>query len=459
MNRPHRSRRDLIPKTPREVALEALYAVDRRHAFSDRLLHKLLRDHPMEPRDAALVTNIVRGTLRWRGRIDGLLGHYVKIGLDALPPMIQNILRMGVFQVLYLDRIPDNAAVDESVKLARKFGHPGTAGLVNAVLRKIVREKANLPEPRLGDDPAPALADLYSHPEWMVRRWLDRFGLEETKQLLDANNTPPPVTIRVNPARETRAALLERLHGLNLEVEAGVYHAGSIRVLGDFVPTHLQAFQDGFFTIQDESESLVVDLLSPRPGERVVDLCAAPGGKTTQIAPLVEPRGRVLAVEAQKGRLKPLVENRTRMRLSNIDIVVADGRSLALRRPVDRVLVDAPCSGLGVLAKRADARWRKTEAGLRQVSALQEELIRAGAALVRPGGVLVYSVCSMEPEEGRRVVERFLKDAADWRLDDAGQYLPEDVVEEGMLLTLPHRHRMDGAFAARLVRAGAAASS
>jgi 16S rRNA (cytosine967-C5)-methyltransferase len=459
VNRPHRSRRDPVPRTPREVALEALYAVDRRHAFSDRLLHRLLREHPMEARDAALVTNIVRGTLRWRGRIDGLLGHYVKIGLDALPPMIQNILRMGVFQVLYLDRIPDNAAVDESVKLARKFGHPGTAGLVNAVLRKIVREKGSLPQPRLGDDPAPALADLYSHPEWMVRRWLARYDLEETTALLTANNTPPPVTIRVNPVRESRAGLLERLHGLNLEAEAGAYHAGSIRVLGDFVPTNLQSFQEGYFTIQDESESLVVDLLTPKPGERIVDLCAAPGGKTTQIAPLVGPRGRVIAVEAQKGRLKPLVENRTRMRLSDIDLVVADGRSLALRRPVDRVLVDAPCSGLGVLAKRADARWRKTEAGIRQVSVLQEELIRAGAALVRPGGVLVYSVCSMEPEEGRRVVERFLKDAAGWRLDDAGAYLPGDVVEDGMLLTLPHRHKMDGAFAARLVRDGGPASS
>jgi 16S rRNA (cytosine967-C5)-methyltransferase len=259
--------------------------------------------------------------------------------------------------------------------------------------------------------------------------------------------------------RESRAGLLERLHGLNLEAEAGAYHAGSIRVLGDFVPTNLQSFQEGYFTIQDESESLVVDLLTPKPGERIVDLCAAPGGKTTQIAPLVGPRGRVIAVEAQKGRLKPLVENRTRMRLSDIDLVVADGRSLALRRPVDRVLVDAPCSGLGVLAKRADARWRKTEAGIRQVSVLQEELIRAGAALVRPGGVLVYSVCSMEPEEGRRVVERFLKDAAGWRLDDAGAYLPGDVVEDGMLLTLPHRHKMDGAFAARLVRDGGPASS
>lgn len=459
MNRPHRSRRDPVPRTPREVALEALYAVDRRHAFSDRLLHRLLREHPMEPRDAALITNVVRGTLRWRGRIDAILEHYVKIGLDALPAMIQNILRMGVFQIVYLDRIPDSAAVDESVKLARKFGHPGTAGLVNAVLRKIVREKGSLPEPRLGEDPAPALAALYSHPEWMVRRWLLRFGLDETKELLTANNTPPPVTVRANPLRESRANLLERLHGLNLEAEAGAYHAGSIRVLGDFVPTAVQSFHDGFFTIQDESESLVVDLLTPKPGETIIDLCAAPGGKTTQIAPLVGPRGRVLAVEVQKGRLKPLVENKSRMRLANIDLVVADGLTLNVRRPVDRVLVDAPCSGLGVLAKRADARWRKTEAGLRQVSALQESLIKAGAALVRPGGVLVYSVCSMEPEEGKRVVERFLNDAPGWRLEDAGAFLPAEVVEDGMLLTLPHRHKMDGAFAARLIRDGATGGS
>ncbi|MDZ4804477.1 MAG: 16S rRNA (cytosine(967)-C(5))-methyltransferase RsmB [Candidatus Eisenbacteria bacterium] len=450
--RPSRKRREPIPKSPREVALEALYAVDRRHAFSDRLLHKLLRDHPMDPRDAAMVTNIVRGTLRWQGRIDGLLNHFIKIGLDALPPMIQNILRMGVFQMLYMDRIPPSAAVDESVKLAKKFGHPGTAGLVNAVLRKMVVEKDNLPEPRLGDNPAPALATIYSHPEWMVSRWLRRFGLDETRELLDANNTPPPVTIRVNPNRTTRDEFLKRLHDMDLTAEIGEHHANTIRVNGDFAPASVSSFHEGLFTVQDESESMVVDLLGPKPGELVVDLCAAPGGKTSQISELVGKKGLVIAVEGQKGRLKPLCENQTRMALTNAALVLADGRNLVLNKPVDRVLVDAPCSGLGVLAKRADARWRKTEASVRSIAVLQAELLKAGAALVRPGGVLVYSVCSMEPEEGDQQIKRFLAEHPDWQLDDAAAHLPAVMVTDGMMLILPHRHKMDGAFAARLLR-------
>jgi len=454
MNRPFRARRQPVPKTPREVALDALYAVDRRNAFSDRLLHKLLRDHPMEPRDAALVTAIVRGTLRWRGRIDGLLNHYIKIGLDALPPMIQNILRMGVFQLLYLDQVPDRAAVDESVKLARKFGHPGTAGLVNAVLRKISAERDKLPQPVIGDDPVPALASIHSHPEWMVARWVRRFGVEEATALLEANNTPPPVTIRVNGRKAERRDVLARLTAAGLDAVPGRYHRGTIRISGDFVPALDPGFAGGEFVVQDESESLVVDLLNPGPGETVVDLCAAPGGKTTQIAERVGRPGQVVAVEIQRGRLKPLAENRTRLGLDNISVVLADGGSLALRRPVDRVLVDAPCSGLGVLAKRADARWRKTEATIRAVTGLQDRLIRAGARLVKPGGVLVYSVCSIEPDEGRKVIERFLKENPEFRIEDAAKHLPADVTSEGFLLALPHRHHMDGAFAARLRRAG-----
>lgn len=450
--RPPRSRREPVPKSPREVALEALYAVDRRHAFSDRLLHKLLKDNVMEPRDAALVTSIVRGTTRMRGRIDAILDHYVKIGLDSLPPWIQNILRMGVFQLLYLDKVPDRAAVDESVSLARKFGHPGTAGLVNAVLRKISAERDHLPEPKIGDDPAAALASLYSHPEWMVRRWLRRFDLDDTRALLEANNTPPPVTIRVNRLREKPGAFLQRLLEAGLDAEPGIYHDGSIRIRGDFNPAVQPGFNEGLFVVQDESESLVVDLLAPEPGEFVVDLCGAPGGKSSHIAEKLGARGLVVSVEIQRGRLKPLKENKTRLGLANMHIVLGDGATVAFTRVPDRVLIDAPCSGLGVLAKRADARWRKTEASIRQVVEFQDRLVRAAAELVRPGGIVVYSVCSIEPEEGPKVIERLLKEHPNLELQDAAEYVSPVLVHDRMMVTLPHRDGMDGVFAARFRR-------
>lgn len=450
--RPPRDRKPRPPKTARELALEALYAVDRRHAFSDRLVHKLLDDHPQSERDAALVTTLVRGTTRMRGRIDSILGHYVKVGLDALPPWIQNVLRLGVYQIVFLDKVPPSAAVDESVKLARQHGHPGTVGLVNAVLRRIAAERDHLPQPRPDDASPAALSEFYSHPLWLVERWLRRFGPEETKALLAANNEPPPVTLRVNERRESAGVIRRRLQADGADVMPGLFHEGTLRVRGEMAPARDPGFDLGHFIVQDESESLVVDLLAPAAGELVVDLCAAPGGKTTQIAEMVGPEGYVVAVEAQKGRIPRLKENLVRMRQPNIGIVLADGIALRLRRQADRVLVDAPCSGLGVLAKRADARWRKTEASIRQVTELQERLLTAGAALVRPGGTLVYSVCSFEPEEGPRVVERFLAAHSQFERVDAATVLDPAVVVDGALLTLPHRQRMDGAFAVRLKR-------
>lgn len=452
--RPPRNRAPRPPKTPRELALEALYAVDRRHAFSDRLVHKLLADHPQTERDAALVTMLVRGTTRMRGRIDRILDHYVKVGLDALPPWIQNVLRLGVYQIAFMDKIPPSAAVDESVKLARQHGHPGTVGLVNAVLRRIAAERDRLPQPQLDDSSPAALAELHSHPLWLVERWLRRFGPEETRALLEANNEPPPVTLRVNERRENAGVIRRRLQADGIDVMPGLFHEGTLRVRGELAPSRDPGFDLGHFIIQDESESLVVDLLAPRAGETVLDLCAAPGGKSTHIAERVGPEGYVVAVEAQPGRLPRLRENVTRMKFGNIGIVRGDGLELRLTRPVDRVLVDAPCSGLGVLAKRADARWRKTEASIRQVTELQERLLAAGAAFVRPGGTLVYSVCSFEPEEGVRVVDRFLAAHPEFTRVDAATVLDPAVVVDGTLLTLPHRQKMDGAFAVRLERRG-----
>ena len=450
-HRPPRNRPQ-VPRTARELALEALYAVDRRHAFSDRLVHKLLADHPQDERDAALVTMLVRGTTRWRGRIDRILDHYVKVGLDSLPPWIQNILRMGVFQIVFLDKIPVSSAVDESVKLARKHGHPGTVGLVNAVLRKIAAEKDNLPGPKPGEEPAVVLADTYSHPLWLVERWIRRFGPEETEQLLKANNEPPPVTLRVNEKREEAGLIRKRLIEAGLTVMPGLYHDGTLKVHGEMAPARDPGLAAGHFIVQDESESLVVELLDPQPGEYVVDLCAAPGGKTTHIAEKVGPTGRVVAVEPQKGRIARLEENVQRMGFDNVTIKNEDGLTITLDEPADRVLVDAPCSGLGVMAKRADARWRKTEASIRQVTSLQEELLEAGARLVKKGGTLVYSVCSFELEEGRRHIDKFLAAHPDFKLVDAGARVDKELVQDGMMLVLPHRHKMDGAFAARLER-------
>lgn len=448
-SRPSRIR----PKAPREIALRVLYHVDTRKAFSDLLLNQAFRETTPDPRDAALATELVGGTLRWRARLDWILGRYASTGLDKLPPWIRNVLRLGLYQMLYLDRIPVHAAVDESVKLARKYGHSGTAGFTNAVLRKILHDINSLPDPEeVISDRSEAIAVAYSHPQWLVDRWIRRLGLEEAKALFTANNRPTPLGLRVNPLRTDRETLRRALADQGIEVEAAPHSRLSLRVMGNLVPHRLPEFERGHFFIQDESETLVTELLAPEPGETILDLCAAPGGKTTQIQESRGSLGTVLAVDNQPNRLARIRENLNRMGLENVDSICADGRALSLTRSVDRVLVDAPCSGLGVLGRRADARWRKTEASLRALLPLEQELLAEGSNHVRPGGVLVYSVCSTEPEETTRLIARFLDQNPDFVLEDASEFVTAEVVTDGHLLLYPHRHGTDGAFAARFRR-------
>jgi len=297
-----------------------------------------------------------------------------------------------------------------------------------------------------------ALSVAYSHPQWLVERWLRRFGEEETRELLAADNRPAPMGLRVNLTRTDRETLRRALAEREVEVESARFSRHALRGQAGVAPRRIPEFSDGLFFVQDESETLVVELLGPEPGETILDLCAAPGGKTTHIQEMRGSVGRVMAVDIQQNRLSRVAENVARLRLDGVELVCADGCSLALAAPVDRVLVDAPCSGLGVLARRSDARWRKTEASMRALLPLEQELLQAGSEHVRPGGVLVYSVCSTEPEETTMQVNRFLKDNTDFELEDAAGFVPAEVVTDGHLLLYPHRHGTDGAFAARFRR-------
>jgi 16S rRNA (cytosine967-C5)-methyltransferase len=441
-----------LPSNPREAALRILHAVDTRSAFSDRLLEGAHERSDARggvgERDQALLHELVKGTLRWRGRVDWALDRLVHIGLSQVQPWVKNVLRMGAYQILFLDRVPAHAAVDESVKLAHKYGHPGTAGLVNSVLRRLAEEKDQTTFPE-GEDLG-SLAVWGSHPEWLVERWLDRFGLEATRALMLADNRPARVGLRANPLRGDRDALLARL------AEAGIA-ASPAELSSDLVwleigttPHALAVFREGWCTAQDESESLVARLVAPQPHERLLDLCAAPGGKSTHLAELMGDEGEVWAMERASERVPALEQTVARLGLHSIHVVEGDGRHYPFPMPFDRVLVDAPCSGLGVLGRRADARWRKGPEVLREMAPIQLELLSAAGRPARPGGVLVYSVCSFEPEETFDVVERFLRQNPAFVLESAQAFLPESVVDEnGFMVVLPHVHGCDGAFAAR----------
>ncbi|HKO22276.1 MAG TPA: 16S rRNA (cytosine(967)-C(5))-methyltransferase RsmB [Candidatus Eisenbacteria bacterium] len=437
----------------REVALQVLLAVETRSAYSDRVLETKLREAALSPKDAALVTTLVQGSIRYKALLDHHLEHLTRGGWERLPGPIRAALRLGAYQVLVLTRIPASAAVHESVELAKRYGHPGTAGLANAVLRRLAAgERAPLPD--RDSDPAGYLAVVHSHPRWLVSRWLDRYGVEEAEQLLAADNEEPSVSVRANAHRIRVAELAKLLEAEGVGSKPGP-NGGPVLVLeGGFVASRSPLFRDGLLSLQDEAEASVPGLLDIKAGDRALDLCAAPGGKASQMAERVAPGGRLTAVEIQPGRARALRENLVhRLRLPGIDVVLADARTAPFAQPFDGVLLDAPCTGLGVLRRRADARWRKEESDIARMAALQSTLLDRAAGLTRPGGVLVYSVCSLEPEETDRVVASFLERTPAFRMEDARPYLPSGFASpEPVLRATPHRHGTDGVFAARLRR-------
>ena len=438
------------PLPARELALQLLISIESRGAFSDRLLETRLKEADLSPEDSHLVTALVQGVLRRRGTLDHHLAYFARENWGGLPAPIKGALRLGAFQILLLDRIPARAAVDESVELAKKYGHPGTAGLVNAILRKLsAGELAPLPDPDV--NPVEYLSAAHSHPRWIVERWVARLGREEAERLLQADNEEPAVSVRPNLARASSDEILARLRAEGFK-PTPARNGGPVWVMGGgFVPSRSGAFRDGLISLQDEAEASVVLVLDPKPGERVLDLCAAPGSKAAQIAEAVGEKGRVVALERHTSRARALRSNLLeRLRLRGVDVVCGDGEMPPFRFAFDRVLVDAPCSGLGVLRRRADARWRKEESSVLSMAVQQPKLLEGAAPLVRPGGVLVYSVCSLEPEETSQVVESFLRAHPEFTTEEAGRYLPAAFRADGpYFYATPQRNGTDGVFAAR----------
>lgn len=441
--------------TARSEALSRLIRVEEDEAYVSLIDREEARE--LDPRDRRLVTEIVAGVTRWRRYLDFLIDAYYEGDAEALEPGVRQILRIGAYEMLFL-RTPAYAAIDQSVELARSHAHEGVTGLVNGILRSLNRDRENeeqgLPEPESGDL-AEDLAVRYSHPTWMVARWVERYGAEETRALLEANNRRPTYAVRANRQKITPRQLAERLDEEGISYERSPWIAEFFRLEQVQPVLDADLVSEGLCAVQDEGAGAVVDLLDPRPGETVIDLCAAPGGKTLFIAERMEDSGTLLAADLHERRMDLLRESAERHGLSNIRPEVVDGRELALQPEPprgDRVLVDVPCTGLGVLSKRADLRWNRTAEDLEDLVQLQEELLDAAARMVRPGGLLVYSTCSLEPEENEEQVAAFLERNHAFEREEAGDALPEELVRNGALVTLPHEHGIDGAFAVRLRR-------
>ncbi|NQZ98941.1 MAG: 16S rRNA (cytosine(967)-C(5))-methyltransferase RsmB [Myxococcales bacterium] len=450
------------PTRTRLIALRVLERVQRAGAFADLLLHNTLARSSLAAADRAFATELVYGTLRWRGRIDFLLGQLLVKDLEKLEPLVATALRIGAYQILFTDRVPANAAVDESVRCIRAAGVERATGLVNAVLRRLATEHANISLPTLEDDPLEHLTHTLSLPPWIAARWLELYGPEQAAALAIASNNPPPLVVRVNRAKITRDALLDDLRTRFPDAAACRISTDGIVLGRRGNPAVDPAFVDGRFSVQDEASQLVVDLLDPQPGERVLDACAAPGGKTTAIAERVGTNGSVMALDRHSRRLELVRRSARRLGHDNIECAEYDAtHSLANRFPegsFDRVLVDAPCSGLGSLRRNPDARWRIGPNDPARLAEKQITILRNAAAVLRSGGTLVYSTCTLLPEENEDIVESFSSrppsSGSSFSLApraDGGSLEPV-LDERGFLRTLPHRDDADGFFAAKWLR-------
>ena len=435
----------------REAALEALNRLETTGAYPKIVLDSRLANSTMSERDRRLSREAVRGTLVWRARLDWVLSRVLERPFETLPVAIRNILRLGVYQILFLDHIPVYAAVSESVRQARRHGHAGTAGLVNATLRGVAGLNPADLVPSCDGDPAEHIACLWSHPLWLVKRWVERFGVDETKSLCRANNRVPPVVLRHNRTRGSLQKLLEGLHEAGVRVRSHPLKEGFLVVEEGGFPFGSAVFTDGWVTVQDVSAGLAVCLLDPQPGESVIDLCAAPGGKSGFISERMCGRGRLVALDRNAGRLGRLRENIKRLGLRNVEVHVSDALQAPPCGVFDRVLVDVPCSSIGVLSRKPDVRWRRTESDLSRLGETQFRLLEKGAAHVRPDGVLVYSTCSTEPEENDNVVTRFLETHPEFETESSISGV-DLVGSDGALRTFPHRHDCDGSFAVRARR-------
>lgn len=445
----------------RRISLSVLNGLDDSNVFPEHLLHKAFEREPQLIRkDRALATDLVYGVLRWRSRLDWVISRLSNTAFHKIDGSVLNIIRLGLYQILFHSRIPPSAAVNDSVEMTKAIAPLWVVSFVNGLMRAAVRRAREIPMPDYADNPVQAIAVRESHPLWLVERWVDRIGVEETKQLCMANNRIPPLTVRANTLKASRQDLHNSLKDFVRKIEPTRFAPDglSLRRLRDSIGD-IPSFKDGWFQVQDEAAQLITHLLDPKPGERVLDACAGLGGKTGHIAQLMKDNGQIKAMEKQSWKLNKL---KTSLALLGISAVTTWQHDLSEPVPVDqsgtfdRVLLDAPCSGLGVLRRNPDAKWKKSETDLTRLRADQLRFFERLAPLVKPGGRLVYCVCSLEPEEGAGVVKDFLKNQAQFVIDrepvglfDVDERLMDS---SGCFRSLPHEHDMDGFFAVRLKR-------
>jgi len=458
------------PSNARKAACAALQTIYRTQAFADDVFDSIIKDIVLSEPDRALTFELVYGVLRHAITLDWRLDHLSRKPMARLPLNVATILRVAAYQLLFLDRIPDSAAVNEAVKLIRNQPGYDWGRLVNGILRNLIRQPApTLPDIHL--DPVQGLSIRYACPAWMVQRWIKARGLAHAEELGRKTLEIPPMTLRTNTLRCSRKELLDRL-----EIEGISGQETSVSPLGVTLekcgnPGHLSVVQEGWCYIEDEAAQLIPPLLDPQPGDRVLDACAAPGGKTTHLAQLMQNQGTIIALDRQSERLTRLAENCQRLGINIVHTHERDAAtdcsktiptshdslfstSSSLTEPFDRILVDVPCSGLGILRRHPEGKMLKQFSAIEQSHHIQKQILNCVCTLLRPGGILVYSACSIEPEETTEVVSAFCQEHPDFQPEPVTSWVPTTglslVTDQGHLCTAFQSFTMDGFFACRL---------
>ena len=445
--------------TARELALNVLQALETGTQRSDQILHRMLQHTTLNRIDRALSTGLVNGVLRYRLQLDFIISRFYHHNLEKAAPVMKNILRLGVYQILFLDKVPDWAAVNECVKLARKYKGDRMSKLVNGVLRKITPESVTLAEWLKDKTTEERLAVQYSHPQWLVERWITAFGIEKTEAILSYNNQFPLFGFRINPLQSSAEQLFsDPVLSAAPHEECGIDNFFLSKDFNSFEP----AVNNGWLTVQNPTQGLACLLLNPTPGTTVLDLCAAPGGKATFLAELMNNSGHISAIDLYEQKLLKTEAHAEALGITIIRTQVADARNVKPEQNPDSILLDAPCTGSGVLGKRAELRWKLSSETIRELQLLQAELLDHAAELLGDGGILVYATCSIEPEENMMQVTSFLQRHPEFIADPVCDLVPEAFRKssgsEGYILTLPGEHRgFDGGFCQRMRKLNAAA--
>ncbi|MBL0713285.1 MAG: 16S rRNA (cytosine(967)-C(5))-methyltransferase RsmB [Desulfosarcina sp.] len=445
---------------PRRAALDILVQLESSPATLDRLMDSFHAASSFSRRDTRFVNALGFGVQRWRYRLDFAIAALSAKPLRKSDRQVLNILRMGLYQILEMDRVPDAAVVHTAVDLARAVKCGWAAGYINAILRRALREPQVIALPARAKDPTQALAVSQSFPEWMISRWCDRFGLEETQALCRAVNRIPPLVLRTNRLKTTRSRLSESLQAYAPQIRRSDYTPEGLlidQLTGQIFDS--RPFEQGWFQVQDEAAQAVGHLVDPRPGETVLDACAGLGGKSAHLAELMQNRGRITAIDRDGAKLERLEVVMRRLGIAIVKTQSIDWlKSPAIDAPTryDKILLDAPCSGMGVLRRNPDAKWKRKPKGFKRYRAAQRDMLAVLVPLLKPGGALIYAVCSTEPEETEDVLQWFLKKHPQFAIDKKTRRRPASIDRllnsDGCLQTAVHRHGTDGFFAARLRR-------